>query len=63
MPTMDPVTPWIASLAERCLSFYLGRCDKGIQVEDLGGSLRFSIHGFTQQTAIVVTVRHSIQLT
>lgn len=59
---MDPVKPWIAPLAERCLSFYLGRSDNGIQVEDLGGSLRFSICDFTLQTAIVVTVRHFIRL-
>ena len=59
---MDPVKPWIAPLAERCLSFYLGRSDDGIQVEDLGGCLSFSICDFPQQTAIVVTVRHSIQL-
>jgi hypothetical protein len=54
---MDPVKPWIAPLAERCLLFYLGRSDNGIQMEDLGGSLRFSICDFIQQTAIVVTVR------
>ncbi|CAG7992928.1 unnamed protein product [Penicillium salamii] len=52
---MAPVTPWIAILAERCLSFYLGRPDDGIQVVDCGSSLAFSFGAIPPKTAIVVT--------
>lgn len=57
---MDPVTPWIAALAERSLSFYLGRRDDGIRVEDTEGCLSFSFRDFTQKNAIIVTVRYLI---
>jgi hypothetical protein len=59
---MDPVKPWIVPLVERCLSFYLGRSDDGIQMEDLGGSLSFRIYDFPEQKATVVTVRYSVCL-
>ncbi|KAJ5337737.1 hypothetical protein N7452_004465 [Penicillium brevicompactum] len=52
---MDPVTPWIAALAERSLSFYLGRRDDGIQAEDIEGCLNFSFCDIPEKTAIVVT--------
>ncbi|CAG8012434.1 unnamed protein product [Penicillium olsonii] len=52
---MDPVSPWIAALAERSLSFYLGRHDDGIKVEDCGSSLTFSFGDTPHKTATVVT--------
>lgn len=60
---MAPVTPWIAILAERCLSFYLGRSDDGIQVKDCESSLTFSFGALPPKTAIVVTVRYLIAIT
>lgn len=57
---MDPVTPWIAALAERSLSFYLGRRDDGIQVEDIEGCLNFSFCDIPEKSAIIVTVRYLI---
>lgn len=59
---MDSVTPWISALAERCLSFYLGRSDNGIQVEDFGGYLSFSFSDIQQRTAIIATVRYIIEM-
>lgn len=59
---MDSVTPWISALAERCLSFYLGRSDNGIQVEDVGGCLSFSFSEIEQRTAIVANVRYTFEM-
>lgn len=56
---MNPASPWIAALAEQCLSFYLGRNNQDeIHVEDVDGCLRFSDRKATLKAAIVVSVRH-----
>ncbi|CAI7587063.1 unnamed protein product [Penicillium glandicola] len=53
---MNPVSPWIAALADQCLSFYLGQNDQDeIQVEDFDGCLSFRIRRPTLKTAIVVS--------
>ncbi|KAJ5163100.1 uncharacterized protein N7500_004930 [Penicillium coprophilum] len=53
---MNPVTPWIAVLADQCLSFYLGQNDQDdIQVEDFEGCLIFIIRRPTLNTAVVVS--------
>ncbi|KAJ6153103.1 hypothetical protein N7497_007422 [Penicillium chrysogenum] len=53
---MSPVSPWIAALADQCLSFYLGQNDQDeFQVEDIGGSLSFSIRKPALRTAVVVS--------
>lgn len=56
---MNPVSPWIAALADQCLSFYLGQNDKDeVQVEDVDGCLSFSIRSPVPKAAIVVLVRY-----
>ena len=59
---MNPVSPWIAALADQCLSFYLGQNDQNdqdeIQVEDFEGCLIFIIRRPTLNTAVVVSVRY-----
>ncbi|KAJ5468280.1 hypothetical protein N7475_006032 [Penicillium sp. IBT 31633x] len=53
---MNPASPWIAALAEQCLSFYLGRNNQDeIHVEDVDGCLRFSDRKATLKAAIVVS--------
>ncbi|KXG45157.1 uncharacterized protein PGRI_040700 [Penicillium griseofulvum] len=56
---MNPVSPWIAALADQCLSFYLGQNDQNdqdeIQVEDFEGCLIFIIRRPTLNTAVVVS--------
>ncbi|OQE30572.1 hypothetical protein PENFLA_c003G05525 [Penicillium flavigenum] len=53
---MSPVSPWIAALADQCLSFYLGQNDQDeVQVEDIDGCLSFSICRSALKTAIVVS--------
>ncbi|KAJ6187211.1 hypothetical protein N7519_002119 [Penicillium mononematosum] len=53
---MSPVSPWIAALADQCLSFYLGQNDQDeVQVEDIDGCLSFSIRRPALKTAIVVS--------
>ncbi|KAJ6074479.1 uncharacterized protein N7446_002256 [Penicillium canescens] len=50
---MNPVSPWLAALAEQCLSFYLGRNSQdGIEVEDLEGCLSFSMRGLVMSAII-----------
>ncbi|KAJ5294359.1 hypothetical protein PENANT_c006G09338 [Penicillium antarcticum] len=50
---MNPVSPWLAALAEQCLLFYLGRNSyDGIQVEDHEGCLNFSIRGLVMSAII-----------
>ncbi|KAJ5406693.1 hypothetical protein N7465_007977 [Penicillium sp. CMV-2018d] len=52
---MNPVSPWIAALADQCLSFYLGQNDQDeVQVEDVDGCLSFSICSPMPKAAIVV---------
>ncbi|KUM63479.1 hypothetical protein ACN42_g3643 [Penicillium freii] len=52
---MNPVSPWIAALADQCLSFYLGQNDQDeVQVEDVDGCLNFSIRSPVPKAAIVV---------
>ncbi|OQD92140.1 hypothetical protein PENSOL_c044G00687 [Penicillium solitum] len=52
---MDPVSPWIAALADQCLSFYLGQNDQDeVQVEDVDGCLSFSIRSPVPKAATVV---------
>ncbi|KOS45350.1 hypothetical protein ACN38_g3707 [Penicillium nordicum] len=52
---MNPVSPWIAALADQCLSFYLGQNDQDeVQVEDVDGCLSFSIRSPVPKAAIVV---------
>lgn len=52
---MNPVSPWIAALADECLSFYLGQNDQDeVQVEDVDGCLSFSIRSPVPRAAIVV---------
>ncbi|KAJ5954584.1 hypothetical protein N7501_008863 [Penicillium viridicatum] len=52
---MNPVSPWIAALADQCLSFYLGQNDQDeVQVEDVDGCLSFSIRSPVPNAAIVV---------
>jgi hypothetical protein len=54
---MNPVSPWLAALAEQCLLFYLGRNSQdGIEVEDLEGCLSFSMRGLVM-SAIIDKVR------
>jgi hypothetical protein len=54
---MNPVSPWLAALAEQCLLFYLGRNSQdGIEVEDLEGCLSFSVRGLVMP-AIIDKVR------
>lgn len=56
---MNPVSPWIAALADQCLSFYLGHNDQDeVQVEDIDGCLSFSIRRPTLKTAVVVSVKY-----
>lgn len=56
---MNPVSPWIAALADQCLSFYLGQNDQDeVQVEDVDGCLSFTIRKLTLKTAVVVSVRY-----
>lgn len=56
---MNPVSPWIAALADQCLSFYLGQNDQDeVQVEDVDGCLSFSIRSPVPKAAIVVLVRY-----
>ncbi|KAJ5500270.1 hypothetical protein N7453_009321 [Penicillium expansum] len=53
---MNPVSPWIAALADQCLSFYLGQNDQDeVQVEDVDGCLSFTIRKLTLKTAVVVS--------
>ncbi|CAG8259424.1 unnamed protein product [Penicillium nalgiovense] len=53
---MSPVSPWIAALADQCLSFYLGQNDQDeVQVEDIDGCLSFSIRRPALKTAVVVS--------
>jgi hypothetical protein len=59
---LAPVTPWIAALAKRCLSFYLGQYDNEIQVEDREGRLAFSFGVITPKAAIVTAVRFMIDM-
>ena len=55
--TMNPVSPWLAALAEQCLLFYLGRNSQdGIEVEDLEGCLSFNMRGLAM-SAIIDKVR------
>jgi hypothetical protein len=55
---MSPVNPWIAALADQCLSFYLGQNDQDeVQVEDIDGCLTFSLCRPAFKTAVVVSVR------
>ncbi|OQE77746.1 hypothetical protein PENNAL_c0058G00492 [Penicillium nalgiovense] len=54
---MSPVSPWIAALADQCLSFYLGQNDQDeVQVEDIDGCLSFSIRRPALKTAVVVSI-------
>jgi hypothetical protein len=50
---MNPVSPWLAALAEQCLLFYLGRKSQdGIQVESHEGYLSFSVRGLVMSAMI-----------
>lgn len=60
---MNPVSPWIAALADQCLSFYIGQNDQDeVQVEDVDGCLSFSIRSPVPKAAIVVLVRYLHQM-
>ncbi|KAJ5774227.1 hypothetical protein N7457_009123 [Penicillium paradoxum] len=53
---MNPVSPWIAALAEQCLSSYLGQTDQDeLQIEDIDGCLCFSNCNLKLNTAVVVS--------
>ncbi|OQE08321.1 hypothetical protein PENVUL_c010G01272 [Penicillium vulpinum] len=53
---MSPVSPWIAALADQCLSSYLGQNDQDeVEVKDFDGCLIFSISRPTIKSAVIVS--------
>ncbi|KAJ5748616.1 uncharacterized protein N7511_010312 [Penicillium nucicola] len=50
---MNPVSPFLAALAEQCLLFYLGRhSEDGIQAETQEGCVSFSLHRLVMSAII-----------
>ena len=58
----DSIGDWIATLVQRCLSFYLeGPGDADLEMEDDGSNLRFKNPGIPR-SAVIYQVRASLAL-
>ncbi|KAJ5095843.1 hypothetical protein NUU61_005199 [Penicillium alfredii] len=57
---MNPASPWIATFIQQCLSSYvIPIAEDGIEVEDNGSSLNFSLRGFTREHGDEATLMDS----